>query len=200
MRYASPTRRPDVPVPMLSFDGSQILPRPSANIPLQNVQHSPHQPPLPHNNAYPRGWSSPHAVPPQVPAHLQQVTPPPSDAHTTPSIPSASVPPSVRVPSGAPFTPSSSRSPQPPLTSTLPPSHLLLSLPALLVQQPNHPLYLQSFHASVSALRHLLNLHATGRAEYALPADQECYARLMLAEMGMVLVDYQMHSNLISDR
>ena len=192
--YGSPTRRPDIPVPMPSFDGSQILPRQSANIPLQNMQHFPHHPSLPHSNTYPRGWSSPHTAPPQVPAHLQQVTPPPSDAHTTPSIPSTSVPTSVRVPFGTHFTPSSSsRSSQPPLTSTLPPSHLLLSLPALLVQQPNHPLYLQSFHASVSALRHLLNLHATGRAEYALPADQECYARLMLAEMGMILVDYQMH-------
>jgi len=192
--HGSPTRRPDAPVPVLSFDGSQIFRRPPANIPLQNVQHSSHHPPIPRNNAYPRGWSSPHAVSPQIPAHLQQVTPPPSDAYTTPSIPSAPVPPSVRVPSGTPFTPSSSsRSPQPPLTSPLPPSHLLLSLPALLVQQPNHPLYLQSSHASVSALRHLLNLHATGRPEYALPADQECYARLMLAEMGMVLIDYQMH-------
>lgn len=192
--HGSPKRRPEVPVPVLSYDRSQIFPRPSANIPFQNVQHSSHHPPLPYNSAYPRGWSSPHASSPQVPAHLQQVTPPPSDARTTPSIPSAPVPPSVRVPSGTPFTPSSSsRSPQPPLTSPLPPSHLLLSLPALLVQQPNHPLYLQSFHASVSALRHLLNLHATGRAEYALPADQECYARLMLAEMGMVLVDYQIH-------
>ena len=192
--HGSPTRRPDVPVPVLSFDGSQIFPRPAANIPFQNVQHTPHHPPLPRNIAYPRGWSSPYAVSPQFPAHLQQVTPPPSDAHTTPSIPYQPVPPSVRVPSGTPFTPSSSsRSPQPPLTSPLPPSHLLLSLPALLVQQPNHPLYLQSYHASVSALRHLLNLHATGRAEYALPADQECYARLMLAEMGMVLIDYQMH-------
>jgi len=191
--HGSPTRRPDAPVPMLSFDGSQVLRQPSTNIPLQNMQRSPHYPPLPHNNTYPRGWSSPHIIPPQVPAPLQQVTPPPSDAHATPSIPPVSVPPSVRVPSGTPFTPLSSRSPQPPLTSTLPPSHLLLSLPALLVQQPNHPLYLQSLHASVSALRHLLNLHATSRPEYALPADQECYAWLMLAEMGMALVDYQLH-------
>ena len=191
--HGSPIRRPDAPVPMLSFNGLQILPRPTTNTPLQNVQHSLHHSPVPYNNTYPRGWSSPYVVPPQGPAHLQQVTPPPSDARTTPSIPSASVPPPVRAPSGVPLSPSLSRLPQPPLTSTLPPSHLLLSLPALLVQQPNHPLYLQSLHASVSALRHLLNLHATGRAGHALPADQECYARLMLAEMGMVLVDYRMH-------
>jgi len=192
--HGSPTRRPDVPVPILSFDGSQTLPRPSANTPFQNVQYPVHHPPLPHNSAYLHGRSSPHALPPQVQAHLQQATPPPSDPHTTPSIPSAPVLSSVRVPSGTPFNPSSSpRLPQPPLTNMLPSSHLLLSLPALLVQQPNHPLYLQSCHASVSALRHLLNLHATGRVEYALPADQECYARLMLAEMGMVLIDYQMH-------
>ena len=191
--HGSPARRPDAPVPMLSFDGSQILPRPPANISLQNVSHSPRHPPLPHNNnTYPHGWSSRHVIPPQVPAHLQQITPPPSVAYTTPSIPSASAPPSVRAPPGVSLTPSF-RSPQPPLTSTPPLSHLFLSLPALLVQQPNHPLYLQSFHASVSALRHLLNLHATGRPEYALPADQECYARLMLAEMGMALVDYRMH-------
>ena len=188
--HPSPTRRPDAPVPMLSFDGSPVLP-PSTNIPVQNIQRSPHYPPLPHSNPYPRAWCSPHvAPPPQLPAQLQQLTPPPS----TPSIPSASVPPLVRIPSGTPFTPSSSsRSPQPPLLRTLPPSHLLLSLPALLVQQPNHPLYLQSFYASVSALRHLLNLHATGRPEFVLPADQECYARLMLAEMGMALFDYQIH-------
>jgi hypothetical protein len=191
--HGSPTRRPDVPAPMFSGGGSQILQRPSANIPLQHAQYSPNHPPLPYNYNYPREWSSAHVAPLQVPAQLQQLTPPSSDAHTTPSIPSASVPPSVRALPGTPFTPSSSRSPQPPFTNTLPPSHLLLSLPALLVQQPNHPLYIQSLYASVSALRHLLNLHATGRPEYALPAEQECYARLMLAELGMILVDYQMH-------
>lgn len=77
---------------------------------------------------------------------------------------------------------SPSRSPR---RFALPIPTLLLSLPSLIIQPASHPSHIPSLHASVIGLRRLLSLHTSGVAAHILPPEQECYAWMMLAEIGM---------------
>ncbi|KZT02078.1 uncharacterized protein LAESUDRAFT_662657 [Laetiporus sulphureus 93-53] len=63
----------------------------------------------------------------------------------------------------------------------LPPAVLLVSLPALLAQPPNHRFYLQSLTLSLSALRICLSMPA-------LSPEIECRAWTGLAEIGMKVI------------
>jgi len=63
----------------------------------------------------------------------------------------------------------------------LPPALLLVSLPAMLVHPPTHPLHAMSLYLSLLALRRCLALEN-------LTPDIECRAWASLAEIGMMVI------------
>ncbi|KAG8803610.1 hypothetical protein FRC17_006146, partial [Serendipita sp. 399] len=115
----------------------------------------------------------------------QQLTPPSSVSPFVDHVSAASI-------MTEPSSPSRTRSATASTRQTLPLSTLALSLPSLLYHPPNSSDHLVSVEASILALRGLLMIAKTEEGARILSPEQEGYAWMMFAELGMqVLTDHR---------
>ncbi|CAG7853621.1 SubName: Full=Uncharacterized protein {ECO:0000313/EMBL:CCA73937.1} [Serendipita indica DSM 11827] len=115
-----------------------------------------------------------------------------STPHIPPALPrqdSSSDSLSLLTRSAAPPSPTMrTRAATTPMRLALPLASLALSMPYLLIQPPTSPQHYPSLEASITALRRILSTADDPSPEMALSPEQECFAWVMLAELGIQLV------------